>query len=161
MLCFAARDKTGELNQILKYPLGIPRGYSKTLLTKLGLNAGGDSPCNSILCRQLCLQSEPLSWRTAERGVKFIIILFFGVDDYLADIRSVKHHLNCLVYLAETEAVGDHAVKAHLAPVVLKEAHALLKVLLTVQTVADELYLLEGDLADDEGICVAGKAEAQ
>ena len=49
----------------------------------------------------------------------------------------------------------------HLAPIVFKEADALLKVLLAVQAVADELDLLEGDLADDKGVRIAGEAEAQ
>ena len=88
-------------------------------------------------------------------------MLLGGVDDDLADVGAVEHHLDGLVDLAQTETVSDHAVEVHLAPIVLEEAHALLKVLLAVQAVADELDLLEGNLADDKGISVAGEAKAQ
>lgn len=87
--------------------------------------------------------------------------LLCWVDDDFADVLAIQHHFDGAVDLAEGEAVGDHAVKAHGLPVVLKEADALLKVLLRVQAVADEGDLLEGDLADDELVGVPGETEGE
>ena len=59
------------------------------------------------------------------------------------------------------QAVGDHAVETEFAPVVLEEADAVFKVLLGVKAIADEGDLLEGDLADDELVGIAGESQGQ
>lgn len=86
--------------------------------------------------------------------------MLLAVDDYLADVLAVEHHVQRLFNLAQGQSVGDHAVKVKLTPVVGDELCAELKLLLSVQAVADEGLLLEGNLADDELILIAGEVEA-
>ena len=89
------------------------------------------------------------------------LILFFRINDDFEDVLAVEHHIKGTVDLGKAEPVGHHTVEMKFLPVLFHEADAFLKVLLGIETIADQLYLLEGNFADDKRIGISGQPEGK
>ena len=101
--------------------------------------------------------NEVSALRSCLSGKRYVVCeeLLFAVDDDLAQVGAFQHHVQCGFDFSQRQAVSDHTVQTQLLPVVFHELCAFFKVLLAVQTVANQSNFLEADLADDEGVSIA------